>query len=134
MPLTDLQAERVAFHLDYVTRDYLAQIGRDDLTLALNESQRLGLVGPEDLSMLPQDEVVSLEGVDLATKTSMLGKVEMAFANLTPTIIDDSLYVSVAGSVTLRGSEVMKREQLYKTLVRYMAQLIGGTVDRRVGW
>lgn len=123
--LTDLQKERISFHLDYVERKYLLAISRDTLILTLNDSQKLALVG-QDLTGLDASEIYVFHGVDLCTNISQLGKVERAYEQLDPDVISDSLFVSQAGSVTLRGNETSNRLSLYKLMVKKLAQLIGG--------
>lgn len=133
MPLTTLQNERIAFHLDYVRASYLLSLDREISIGSLNESQVLGTVGP-DLATLDPASIFVFEGQNLCSTTSLLGKVERAFANLDPSVIEDSLFVSQAGSVSLRGSELQKREALYLRLVKYLAQIVGASSKNRVGW
>ena len=131
--LTELQKERISFHLDYVAARYLLAITRDNLILTLNTSQQLSLVGPDEEDV-PLDNKLDFEGIYLCSKTSMLGKVELAFSKLSPDTIEESLYVSSAGTVTLRGNELSKREALYLSMVSYLNQLVGGSKhNKRVG-
>jgi hypothetical protein len=132
--LTELQKERISFHLDYCSARYLLQITQDNILLTINDSQKLALVGQDIDDLLPAS-IFSFEGIPLCSTTSALGKVERAFATLDPTTIEDSLYVSQAGSVSLRGTELKKREDLYLAMVKYLTQLIGEPGQKsRVGW
>jgi hypothetical protein len=131
MSLTDLQLSRVAYHLDFTKPDYLLAIDREVSILNLTPSQELALVGPTPLV----SNIYQFEGEDLCSTTSLLGKVEAAYAKIDPSVIDDSLFVSKAGSVELRGSELRKRQSLYRQLVENLAQLVGSSdTPKRVGW
>lgn len=136
--LTDLQKDRVKFHLDYLTALGLLELDRDVKILILNPNEQLALVGtiPDPVPDPVPDTLVVFEGVPIATRTSALGKVEIAFSKLSPDTIDDSLFVEQAGKVTLRGSELAKRRSLYVQMVKYLAQLIGASdpFGERVGW
>lgn len=124
MSLTDLQKERVTYHLDFVASNFILKVDKTIAIITLNDSQKLALVGQE-LNELTSDEAFYFEGSFLCSNSSLLGKVERAYAKLDPDIIDNSLFVESAGSVTLRGTELRKREELYRNLVSKMAQLIG---------
>lgn len=132
--LTELQKERISYHLGYVARKYYLQVSQDTALIVLNPSQKLALVG-KDLEELTSDEIYIFEGVELCSNTSALGKVERSYQNLDPSVIDDSLFVSQAGSVSLRGNELSNREKLYKTLVRNLDRVLtGNSGNSRVGW
>lgn len=133
MAITELQKERVSFHLHFVSSKYILAISRNITLGSLNASQELALVG-QSLELLDPLNVFSFEGIPLCSITSALGKVERAYANLSPSVIEDSLYVSQAGSVSLRGTELRKREELYKKMVEHMGQLLGSETYDRVGW
>ena len=134
MELTELQKERISYHLGYVARQWYLQVSQDTILLTLNPSQKLALVGG-DLNELTSDEIFIFENIPLCSNTSALGKIERAYANLDPDTISDSLFVSQAGSVALRGNELQNRERLYGNLVGKLRQLISGSdYSSRVGW
>jgi len=134
MALSTLQKERIAYHLDFVRSEYIPRISANSILITASPSQELALVGP-DLGTLDPAEIFVFEGSDLCSNSSMLGKVERAFSKIDPATIEDSLYVQVAGSVTLRGNELKNRENLYKTLVKKLSKLMGDSVAlNRVGW
>lgn len=130
MALTDLQKSRIAFHLDYFNPNYMLQITRDSLLLTLDPTQELQLVGLGNFTDPTQDIYIEEEFV--CSKTSILGRVELAFNNLNSEVIEDSLYVSQAGQVTLRGNELRKRTELYEKMVSFLSQFVGGTDPN--GW
>lgn len=130
MALTELQNNRIAFHLDYVRPGNLLELDRDISVLTLTDNQILQVVGKpytDGLSYPTDDDMVFFEGDPLATKTSALGRVELAFNNLSPDVISDTLFVKKAGKVELRKDELKARNRLYKELVSQLNQLVGGS-------
>lgn len=120
--LTSLQLARVRFHLGYPDiepESTVIEIAGNVNFTQLTPSQLLALVG--DRAALQQ----SFLGTDLATPDSLLGNLEVAFSNLLPTKIDDSLFVQSAGSVALRRDELRARKALYKNLTRTLKTLLG---------
>lgn len=117
--LTEFQKSRVRFHLGYPQQDSMGIIEvLEELTLdRLAPMVELSLVG--ELS-----EHTLVLGQPLAAPGSMLANVEAAYAKLGPGTIDDSLFVSQAGSVTLRRDEYRARRQQYDGLRSDMAVLL----------
>jgi hypothetical protein len=129
MALTDLQKSRIAFHLDVWSANSLLTVDRNIKFYALSEEDELSLVGPEN----PTDPQL-FEGQVIASQTSILGRLESALANISPSVIDNSLLVKTAGKVTLRGNELRLRQQLYKAILKELAKLMGYRLDVRVGF
>lgn len=128
--ITDLQKTRIRFHLGYSS----AGIGQffDRLTVdGLSTSAQLMLVGTTlDYEFLE---------TPLCQVGSLLYKCEVAYANLDPGVIDDSLGVSAVNTIRLRGNELAKRKEIYHYQCERLAQatnspLIGGNASGRRGY
>jgi len=113
MSLTDLQKTRIRFHLGYSSAgpaQYMDRLVVDNLST----SAQLMLVGTDfDYEFL---------GLPLAQTGSILALCESAYANLAPSVIDDSLGVATVGKITLRSNELAKREELYEYHCDRLAQ------------
>jgi hypothetical protein len=133
MALNALQQSRVAFHLDFVSPSSLLALDRDIATILLSPEQELAVIGQDPA---PVGSELEFEGEYLCTTTSALGRVEVAYRQLSPDIIGDSLLVKQAGKVTLRSDELSARQALYDRQVEQLAQLIGAAKMRveRVGF
>ena len=77
-----------------------------------------------DIDREGADLVVS-EGETLATSGSLLGKLEVAYAKLSPETIEASLFVSTAGKINLRPNELRNRKKLYGWLTDELAKALG---------
>ena len=134
MALTDAQKHRISFHLNFVKPNSLLAIDKFFTVNQLDANQEISLVG-FNLSNQPPEAVILFGAETLCTRVSLLGKVELAFEKLSPEVVDDSLFVSKAGSVNLRGNELLNRRNLYEQLVEYMGQLIGSKENSaRIGY
>ncbi len=122
MALNALQQSRVAFHLDFVSPSNLLALDRDIATILLSPEQQLAVVGQDPA---PVGSEFEFEGEYLCTKTSALGRCELAYSQLSPEVIGDSLLVKQAGKVTLRSDELSARQALYNRQVEQLAQVIG---------
>jgi hypothetical protein len=118
--ISDLQKSRVRFHLGYPN---------DQITGALLEIQQnlvLGNLSPDtEFALVGEagDRYLFL-GRDLAQVGSLLHKLEVAYSNLSPLVIEDSLFVKSAGSVELRRDELQARRSLYTLLVKDLEVLL----------
>lgn len=119
--LTEFQKSRVRFHLDYVQSDVsgLYEVVQELQLDRLSDEVLLALVGPSD-DPSPQMYV----GQSVGSSEALLARLETAYSNLSPSVIDDSLFVSQAGSVTLRRDELQARKRLYRSLQRDLATLV----------
>ena len=130
-PLTELAKSRVRFHLGYsVTPETMG-------SLEMLQGVTLGLLKPEEqLTLLgPIDgDPFEFQGETLCSQGSELAKIEKAFQNLNPTLIDDSLFVSEAGSVKLRRDELGARRALYRQLQEFLGTLVGIPVASENSW
>lgn len=122
MALTQLQKDRIAFHLDLWTPFSLLTIDRDVTFLSLSSNEQLFLVGPES----PENPYY-IEGEFLCSESSILGKCEVAYNKLNATTIDNSSLVVKAGKVELRGNELEKRKQVYRETLQALAKIMGYT-------
>jgi hypothetical protein len=130
--LTELQKERISFHLGYDSARSMLTIERSPLLIRLSDEQEFMLVGAQPC---PHDQAFLYMDVELCDRRSFLGQVEEAYTKLCADVIDDSLYVAQAGSVTLRSNELTKRRALYQSLVDDLARTVGGSpAGDRVGF
>jgi len=134
--ISNLQKIRIEFHLGLLgplDPVNFRAVQRDFVLTGLDPDIELSLVG-DPLST----DMVVFEGQNLASKSSLLGRAELAFSVLGPQTIDASLYVSKAGSVELRGNELKNRKDLYREIVKQLAYLLGVGPDNsdsgRVGY
>lgn len=121
-PLTELAKSRVRFHLGYSLAPDI--VG----SLELLQGVTLGLLKPEEqLTLLGPltGDPFTFQGEILCSLGSELEKIEVSFQKLNPTLIDDSLFVSEAGSVKLRRDELGARRALYHQLQSHLATLVG---------
>jgi hypothetical protein len=133
MALTDSQITRIKFHLDLASDRFEAfQVVRNASLFTLDANQERLLVG----TIVPGNPSnVSWDGEEIATAKSVLGRVEKAWATLDTDTIEDSLYVAKVGDIALRGSELDKREKLYKRALRDLYSVVGVNLDpARVGF
>lgn len=122
--LSDLQKARILFHLDLPSQmNDLLSVDREILITQVSATLELQLVG--NLASADPENIYVYEGTPLATLESILGRVERAYDKLSPTTIDDSLFVKKAGAVELTSTEIRQRRKLYLTLVEYLAQTLG---------
>lgn len=125
--LTPLQLSRITFHLggpvDDTRTPFEAARG---FTLAnLSPEVELAAVG-----VVGGPGVVLFEGETLCSPTSALGRCEASWDRLSPSVIEESLFVSSAGEVTLRPHELRNRSELYKATVDSLGRLLGIEVNQ----
>lgn len=130
MALTKLQQERIRFHLGYSTGGFISSISE------VNDFLVFELITPEQETMiigsLDNDADNVLIGEEaIANAQSGLGRVERAYNNLDPDVVDASLYVESAGKVVLRGNELKKRAELYDWLKQQLAAMLGINISDR---
>ena len=115
---TEDQKMRIRFHLGYrasIAAEWLEH--RNNLLLDITESDVIwNVVG--DPAVEPR---LTYQGEPLCHEDSVLGRCELAWSKLSPATIDDSLFVSAAGLVALRGNEVILRRQLYRVMVEELS-------------
>jgi hypothetical protein len=118
---TDLQKSRVRFHLGY-PNDQIAgprlEIEQNLVLNSLHPDTILAVAGD------PFNQSVMFEGLELCSPTSLLGRLESAFAKLGPNTIDDSLFVQSAGKVNLRSDELRARLALYNQYQDELARVL----------
>lgn len=132
--LTNLQRDRIAFHMDFDAKHGLWTVDTANRLTTLNPDRELTIVGNLE-DALPEN-TFTLEGIPLCTLTSILGRCELAFSRLSPETIDDSLLVREAGKVKLRSDELGARTKLYESHVFDLFKAVGA-VDHgmdRAGW
>jgi hypothetical protein len=111
--LTELQKSRIRYHLDVTYRTAYDEV-EANFRLQLDNidpERELALVGNQatkDYSYL---------GVPLCQVGSILYKVEKAFENLSPDVIDTTLFVKATEEITLNANELRKRQQFYDAMV-----------------
>ena len=119
--LTDIQKARTRFHLGY-PNDQIAgprlEIEQNLVLSNLAAETELALVGDGTA------QTVLFQGLALCAPDSMLDRLETTWSNIGPAVIDDSLFVKSAGSVTLRGDELRARKALYNELREQLATLL----------
>lgn len=119
--LTELQKARTRFHLGYPNDQIsgpLLEVTQNLVLGNLAQATELALVG--DLG----SQTLEFEGQAFCSPTSLLGKVERAWNQLDSDVISDSLFVQVAGSVTLRKDEIKARRELYDELRNQLTVLL----------
>lgn len=119
--LTSLQKSRTRFHLGYPDDQIhgpTLEIEQNLVLDRLNPNVELALRG-DSLA-----QTVDFQGETLCAPNSLLDFLEIALSRLSPTTIDDSLFVSQAGSVTLRRDELQARTRLYRSLQKQLASLL----------
>ena len=123
--LNENQKARIRFHLGYYWNlPPLAKIEPE-------ERLRLGALPIEVIRLTVGDidregaDLVVSEGETLATSGSLLGKLEVAYAKLSPETIEASLFVSTAGKINLRPNELRNRKKLYGWLTDELAKALG---------
>lgn len=119
--LSEVQKARTRFHLGY-PNDQISgpslEVQQNLLLDRLAEMTELGLVGD------PTAQTVEFQGLPLCAPGSALDRLEIAWSNLGPDTIDDSLFVQSAGSVALRRDELAARRSLYRELQNQLATLL----------
>lgn len=119
--LTDLQKSRTRLHLGYPD-DQLhgptLEIEQNLVLDRLNTNVELALRGD------PATQTIEFQGEILCSPNSLLDFLEIALSRLGPTTVDDSLFVSQAGSVTLRRDELQARTKMYRSLQKQLASLL----------
>ncbi|CBA17789.1 virion structural protein [Acaryochloris phage A-HIS1] len=115
MAFTDFQKQRIKMHLGLSTGEpSITQLQQDRGLLldSLDADSQLTIMG--DITTNPTDPThFYYAGVAIAAVNSILYNCEIALERLGGTQIDPSLFVKKAGSVTLRGNELQKRNQFY---------------------
>lgn len=132
---TELQKDRIRFHLKLPSNlnpEFLELLNEYSLDTGLRVDTIFQVVG-EELEVPPQSDRILLLGDDLCQEGSILANIEAAYTNLQPGTISDSLFVSQAGSVTLRKDELRARRQLYNSLLDDLYNLLDIPPDRRFG-
>lgn len=143
MALSTLQRQRIKHHLGLSqVEPSITQLQQDRGLLfdAITPEQELSVIG--DITTNPVDEThFYIAGTPIAAEFSILWNCETVFRSLGPNQIDPSLFVSVAGSVKLRGNELQKRKQLYRfwqeqlaLVFNYQVIPLRGTASNRVGY
>lgn len=125
MRLTELQQIRIKQHLELASDlAGVMSIIRDQRLLTLTDTQIRVVVG-SNLDALEESLVIRYDGEVICTAESLLGQCELAHARISPTVIEESLYVAKVGDISLRGSELQNRKNLYNTLVQRLASVVG---------
>lgn len=82
----------------------------------------------------PETDLIYISGQLVCNRKSLLGNVELAYEKLNSDTIEESLFVSSAGSAKLRGNELDNRMELYNAQVEFLAVALGAVVKSgRVG-
>jgi len=124
MALTDLQKERIIFHLDFQKgQNDILKIGFSVNLDTFSATQERLLVGT--LAGALTANIVVLDQENLCTKESILGRVEQAFSKLDSDTIDNSQFVMEAGKVKLNPQEAKLRQQFYEQKVRELERALG---------
>ena len=119
--LTEVQLARTRFHLGYPNDQISGPRLEVEQNLVLGNlapMTELGLVGD------PTAQAVIFQGEELCAPGSMLARLEQAWENVGPATVADSLFVTQAGSVTLRRDELRARRALYDELREQLATLL----------
>lgn len=112
--LTDWQKHRVGFHLGYT-----------DTFPVEWETAGIGDYAYRTITGDPAGALMLVQGLPIGTAAGLLGRIEAAYAKLDSETIEDSLFVSSAGAVNLRGDELTKRRKLYNSLVKDLSNVTG---------
>lgn len=131
MKFTETQRDRINFHLDLDSTYNLLEVTLTVRTNDLSPQRQLTVVG--DLENADTDSILVFAGNSLCTRDSILGRVEIAYRNLSPENVDNSLLVRKAGSVELRKDEYRARQKLYESMVTELERAMGyyrGSSDR----
>jgi hypothetical protein len=132
--LTEIQKTRIRFHLGYLWN--LNPLS----TMPMEERLRLSALPIEIIRLvvgdveLPDASLVLIEGITVCTTGSILGKVELAYANISPQTIDASLFVAEAGKTKLRGNELSNRARFYKELACELSKALGTPIFGKSSW
>jgi len=119
--LSEVQKARTRFHLGYPNDQIHGP------TLEIEQNLVLSNLAPMTELALVGDataQTIEFQGLELCAPGSMLARLETAWGNLGPDTVDDSLFVSVAGSVTLRNDELRARRRLYDEIREQLAVLL----------
>ena len=119
--LTDIQKARTRFHLGYPNDQIHGPTLEVEQNLVLGNlapMTELGLVGD------PDNQTIEFQGLALCAPNSLLARLEAAWDNISADVISDSLFVSQAGSVTLRKDELRARMQLYNQIQSDLSNLL----------
>lgn len=111
--LTELQKSRIRYHLRVTYRNAYEEI-------EANFRLQLDNIDPErELSLVGNQATkdYSFLGEPLCQVGSILYKVERAFENLSPDVIDTTLFVRLTEEITLNANEMRKRQQFYQLMV-----------------
>ena len=100
----------------------VAETERHLLLESLSAATLLILIG--DVSDPLDDTHLFFQKQLLAAQGSMLATVETAYLKINPVDIDSSLQVLQVGKITLRGTELMRRRELYDYFREQMAVLL----------
>lgn len=131
MAVTEYQKSRIALHLGFANPSNLSQLDLQVSITTMTANQELSIIG----DMTDTDNLLTVNGVILCHNDSILGRVERAYANISPDIIEESLYVSKAGDAVLRGNELSNRQALYDYLREQLAIAMNAVISgNRVGW
>lgn len=125
--LTELQQDRCVFHLDLDARYGILAIDNKLRLYVSDINRELTVVG--NLETALPENIIQIEGEDLCTISSVLGRVETAYNRLSPTVIDDSLLVKKAGKVELRADELRARTRLYESTLKELRKALGVCED-----
>lgn len=114
--LTELQKSRIRYHLGITYRTAYDEV-EANFRLQLDNidpARELSLVGNQ------ATKNYNFLGEPLCQVGSLLYKVERAFENLSPDVIDTTLFVRNTEEVALNTNELRKRRQLYELLVNQL--------------
>lgn len=131
---TDIQKTRIRFHLGYLWNLHPLS------TIPMEQRLRLSALPVEIIRLvvgdieLPEASLVMIEGIPVSTTSSILGKVELAYANISPLTVDASLFVAEAGKTKLRGNELINRTRLYKELACELSKALGVPIFNKAPW
>ena len=119
--LTEVQKARTRFHLGYPNDQIhgpAIEVYQNLVLGNLAPMTELALVGD------PNNQTVTFQGLFLCAPDSLLDSLELAWAAMGPNNISDTLFVSQAGSVTLRRDELKARRELYDELKGQLSTLL----------
>jgi len=111
--LTELQKSRIRYHLGITYRTAYEEIEANFKLMLdnIDPDRELAIVGDQTI------RDYSFLGQPLCQVGSILYKVEKAFANLSPDVIDTTLFVEATEEITLNPNEMKKRQRFYEMMV-----------------
>jgi len=139
--ITDAQKARIKFHMGYTKSRPFSDAYLDGVYLftgTISAADEVILLGdhtlPPVLTDLDGYNDFFYQGTRIATPYSILWNVEKAWETMNPVNVDASLFVSVAGSVKLRATELANRDTLYCFHRDKLAQFFEVKVNEASQW